>query len=99
MADYRNAPNDDTRLVPGRCGHRLRFIGSSVDCQRGPIHDGRHGIELTAHAARSPLGGGDEIEVPLILEWDDDRPGATVGDMRALIAAMNTDIAGGEQRG
>jgi hypothetical protein len=91
VADYRDAP-DDTRLTPRDCGHRLRFIGSSVDCQRGPIHDGRHGIELTAHAARSPLGGGDEIEVPLILEWDDDRPGATVGDMRAL-------IGGGKERG
>lgn len=92
MADYRNAP-DDTRLVPRQCGHRLRFIGSSVDCQRGPDHDGRHGIHLTANAARSPLGTGDEVEVPIVLEWDDNRPPATVGDMRALIATANTEIA------
>jgi hypothetical protein len=92
VADYRDAP-DDTRLTPRDCGHRLRFIGSAVDCQRGPDHDGQHAISITAQAARSPLGWGDEIGVPLVIEWDDDRPAATVGDMRALIREA------GEQRG
>lgn len=84
MADYRNAP-DDTRLTPRDCGHRARFIGSGVDCDRGPDHDGRHGITITAHVARSPLGWGDEVPTPIVIEWDDDRPAATVGDVRALI--------------
>jgi hypothetical protein len=79
LADFREAP-DDTPLEPGE--------------NLPPSHGGNHRAAVTAHTGRYPLGSDDETAVPVVvLEWVDDRPRATVGDMRTLIRQA------GEQRG
>jgi len=77
-------------IEPGTCGHVITFTSVAVYCERDPGHDGPHGQRLHARARRSGLGTMDERRVYPVLEWDDERPAATVGDVLGLIIERRT---------
>lgn len=81
--DRRNAP-DDELLDASVCGCRIGILSVGIYCDRGPSHGGRHGATVGASLSRG-LGTADDVTSTIGIEWDDDRPAATVGDVRRLI--------------
>jgi hypothetical protein len=77
--------NDDERLEPERCGHSIKVGGSVYYCTLGPEPHSDHGLSFDGRASRG-LGFADDIAANLEITWRDDRPVATVGDVRRALA-------------
>lgn len=59
------------------------ILSVGIYCDRGPDHTGRrHGATVGASLSR---GTAEDVTSQIVVEWDDDRPAATVGDVRRLI--------------
>jgi hypothetical protein len=98
VTDFRDAP-DDMILEPGHCGHVASMAGAAFECDLDPGHSGslHRATIASARVRRSPLGSGDEKYGAVTVEWVDSRAAATVGDVRALIRASDSQTDAGRQ--
>jgi hypothetical protein len=78
---------DDELLEPGTCGHSIGTLGAGFRCGLLGDHD-EHVWRGDAQASRG-LGYGDNLSAEIEVRWRDDRPAATVGDVRRALAARD----------
>jgi hypothetical protein len=81
---------EDEPLQPGVCGHSLGVLGSGFPCVETGPHN-KHVWRGDGQASRG-LGHADSLPIGIEVHWCDDRPAATVGDMRRLIAASRPGV-------
>jgi hypothetical protein len=74
---------DDELLMPGTCGHSVGALGAFL-CGESGDHD-EHIWRGDGQASRG-LGYGDNLAIGMEVRWRDDRPAATVGDVRRALA-------------
>lgn len=79
-------PNRDSEpLDPGICGRSLGMLGAGFACAEDGDHD-EHVWRGVGQASRG-LGFSDHRPAEVEVRWRDDRPAATVGDLRRRLGA------------
>lgn len=78
--------NDDELLEPETCGHNVQITGSGFYCNSHDQRTNEHVWRGKGQASRG-LGYVDNLDTELEVRWRDDRPAATVGDVRRVVAA------------
>jgi hypothetical protein len=76
--------DDEPLAGPGVCGRSVGILGTGFACLLLGDHD-EHVWRGEAQASRG-LGYNDNLGAELEVRWRDDRPAATVGDVRRALA-------------